>query len=162
PGNAKVSRIESISRTGVSVVYVELDERLGETGKGFDDIKVRLDGIRALPSGAGPITFIKDFGDTAALVLTVASPGASEVEIALRAAAVRSAIERVRPATPPPPGTARPTLVYNFPQTINAKLVRLAVDALGDFTPARGTVRDVRPDEGPGFAALDRLSSVDD
>src|SRR5436190_15150171 len=32
-GNAKVSRIESISRTSVSVVYVELDERLGRRAR---------------------------------------------------------------------------------------------------------------------------------
>jgi multidrug efflux pump subunit AcrB len=72
--NSKVTKIESISRTGLAVIYVELDENLKETGKEFDDIKLRLDGIRDLPSGAGPINFIKDFGDTAALMLTVASP----------------------------------------------------------------------------------------
>ena len=34
----------------------------------------KLDSIHDLPSGARPINFIKDFGDTAALMLTVASP----------------------------------------------------------------------------------------
>ena len=72
--NAKVTKIESISRTGLAVVYLELDENLKETGKEFDDIKLKLDGIDDLPNGAGPINFIKDFGDTAALMLTVASP----------------------------------------------------------------------------------------
>src|SRR5262245_42180154 len=65
--NAKVTKIESISRTGLSVVYLELDENLKETGKELDDIKLKLDGIHDLPEGAGPIDFIKDFGDTAAL-----------------------------------------------------------------------------------------------
>jgi len=67
-GNSKVTKIESISRTGLAIIYVELDENLKETGKEFDDIKLRLDGIHDLPSGAGPINFIKDFGDTAALL----------------------------------------------------------------------------------------------
>ncbi|HWF87432.1 MAG TPA: efflux RND transporter permease subunit, partial [Pyrinomonadaceae bacterium] len=42
--NSKVTKIESISRTGLAVIYVELDENLKETGKEFDDIKLRLDG----------------------------------------------------------------------------------------------------------------------
>ena len=45
-----------------------------DTGKEFDDIKLKLDAITDLPDGAGPIEFVKDFGDTAALMLTVASP----------------------------------------------------------------------------------------
>ncbi|MGA9996352.1 MAG: efflux RND transporter permease subunit, partial [Pyrinomonadaceae bacterium] len=72
--NAKVEKIESISRTSVSIVYVTLDEEVKETAKEFDDIRLKLDSIRDLPNGAGPVNFIKDFGDTAALMLTVASP----------------------------------------------------------------------------------------
>ncbi len=40
---------------------IELDENLKETGKELDDIKLKLDAIHDLPSGAGPINFIKDF-----------------------------------------------------------------------------------------------------
>ena len=94
--NSKVTKIESISRTGLAVIYVELDENLKETGKEFDDIKLKLDGIRDLPSGAGPINFIKDFGDTAALMLTVASPKTDDAEIDLRARAIQTAIEQER------------------------------------------------------------------
>ena len=46
---------------------------------------------RKLPRGAGPIQFNSDFGDTAALMLTVASPMASPTEISLRARAIREA-----------------------------------------------------------------------
>src|SRR6185312_13829209 len=94
--NSKVTKIESISRTGLAVIYVELDENLKETGKEFDDIKLKLDSITDLPSGAGPINFIKDFGDTAALMLTVASPRTGEAEIAIRVKAIRTAIEMER------------------------------------------------------------------
>src|SRR6185503_692723 len=38
--NAKVTKIESISRTSLAVVYLELDENLKETGKELDDIKL--------------------------------------------------------------------------------------------------------------------------
>src|SRR5499426_1296696 len=105
--NAKVTKIESLSRTGLSVVYLDLDENLNETGKDLDDIKLKLDGIHDLPQGAGPINFIKDFGDTAALMLTVASPKASDLEIELRAKAIQPVIEQARAQAPfvaPPSG----------------------------------------------------------
>src|SRR5262247_2430703 len=94
--NSKVDRIESISRVGISIVYLKLQDSVEETGKEFDDVKLKLDGIKDLPDGAGPIVFVKDFGDTAALMLTVASPKTSQLEIDLRARALRTAIERVR------------------------------------------------------------------
>ena len=50
-------------------------------------VKLKLDAITDLPDGAGPINFVKDFGDTAALMLTVASPKVSDLEVELRAKA---------------------------------------------------------------------------
>jgi hypothetical protein len=84
--NANVEKIRSISRTNVSVVYVDLDENFpgSQIAKEFDDIALKLDSIKDLPDGAGPVQFIKDFGDTATLMLTVASPRISAVEIELR------------------------------------------------------------------------------
>src|ERR1044071_9528436 len=111
--------IESISRTGLAIIYVELDENLKETGKEFDDIKLRLDGIHDLPSGAGPINFIKDFGDTAALMLTVASPKVDDAEIAMRAQAIKTAIEQGRVNA----SGNRFTLVLNTPVAIQPHLV---------------------------------------
>src|SRR5262252_2378853 len=84
--NIRVSEITSTSRSGLSVVYAEVDEQLAtDTGKEFDDIKVKLDGVTDLPEGAGPIQFIKEFGETAALMLTVASPPASDTQLRLLA-----------------------------------------------------------------------------
>src|SRR4029078_13721324 len=87
--NAKVTKVESLSRTGLSVVYLDLDEDLKETGKELDDIKLKLDGMHDLPQSGGPINFTKDLGDTAALMLTVASPKASALDIELRAKAIQ-------------------------------------------------------------------------
>ncbi len=96
--NALVTKIESISRTSVSVVYLELDENseASDRGKQLDDVAFRLNNISDLPDGAGPINFIRDFGDTAALMLTVASPKADKTDIALRANAIQRAIESTR------------------------------------------------------------------
>src|SRR6185312_5730193 len=128
-GNSKVTKIESISRTGLAIVYVELDENLKETGKEFDDIKLRLDGIRDLPNGAGPINFIKDFGDTAALMLTVASPKTDDAEIAVRAHAIQTAIEQERAGTT----GSRFTLVLNSPVAVQPHLLRTPIEMFLGF-----------------------------
>ena len=108
--NVKVEKIESNTRTGITAVFITLVEGLPDTGKEFDDIKLKLDTISDLPDGAGPINFVKDFGDTAALMLTVASPRVDDAEIAARARALQSAIEATR-ATVPPGAAPRVTLV---------------------------------------------------
>ena len=50
--------------------------------------------LKGLPDGA-KVDFIKDFGDTAALMLTVSSPRASEIEVQIRAEKVAAAARRV-------------------------------------------------------------------
>jgi multidrug efflux pump subunit AcrB len=91
--NIRVSEITSTSRSGLSVVYAEVDEmaRL-DTGKEFDDIKVKLDALTDLPEGAGPLRYIKEFGETSALMLTVASPPASGASLELLASQISAAL----------------------------------------------------------------------
>src|SRR5713226_5730637 len=84
-----------MSRTGLLVTTVELDEHFkGDTSPLFTDLK--LNQIRDLPEGAGPIQFDKDFGDTATLMLTVASPKASPLDLDLRSRVIRQQIARAR------------------------------------------------------------------
>src|SRR5215470_4022068 len=64
--NIRVSEIKSTSRAGLSVIYAEVDDRVPDTAKEFDDIKIKLDSITDLPEGAGPMQYIKEFGETAA------------------------------------------------------------------------------------------------
>ncbi len=149
--NSKVTKIESISRGSLSIVYVELDEQIKETGKEFDDIRLRLDSIRDLPQGAGPITFIKDFGDTAALMLTVASPGANDVDIALRASSIRSAIQREREAAGQGHPTDRLTVVQCFPIGLSSRLLHERVAMIATDLKDVGWASDVRLIEGSGF-----------
>jgi multidrug efflux pump subunit AcrB len=82
--NVRVEKLESNTRTGITAVYITLVDGTKDVGKEFDDIKLKLDSITDLPDGAGPIDFVKDFGDTSALMLTVASPTVGEDEIAAR------------------------------------------------------------------------------
>ena len=162
--NAKVTKIESISRTSVSVVYLELDEKTdqGERSKQLDDVAFRLNSINDLPDGAGPINFIRDFGDTAALMLTVASPRANETDIAPRAAAIERAIENVRAQAPASERASRFTVVVNFPASLGARIVRPALAGFADFTREKGYARDVRLIEGAQFVGLDGVSSDTD
>ncbi|MBS1788220.1 MAG: efflux RND transporter permease subunit [Acidobacteria bacterium] len=186
--NAKVTKIESISRTGLSVVYLDLDENLKETGKELDDIKLKLDGIHDLPDGAGPINFVKDFGDTAALMLTVASPKVSDVEVELRASAIKSAIEQSRSQNEfvvppsgggalnqtvqasgqvPPKGatTNRAALIICLPQSLvggNLEPVRKHRDLFVEYLEKQNLLRDVRLMEGAGFIGVDGVFNGDD
>ncbi|HXC68494.1 MAG TPA: efflux RND transporter permease subunit [Pyrinomonadaceae bacterium] len=154
-GNSKVTKIESISRTGLAIIYVELDENLKETGKEFDDIKLRLDGIRDLPNGAGPINFIKDFGDTAALMLTVASPKTDDAELDLRARAIQTAIEHERAGV----GGDRFTLVLNSPLALQPQLLHTPIELFLAYIKEQNFATDVRVIHGDRFVGFDGVSS---
>jgi multidrug efflux pump subunit AcrB len=157
--NSHVDAIRSTTRTGVSYVYVDLKEGTKGTGEIFDDIALKLSAITDLPDGAGPIQFIKDFGDTAALMLTVASPRLDEVHVSLRAEELRVAIERLRAGAR---DGSRATLVYNFPPSISAaSVVRPALLYLREAT-RQGVFRDARLLQGPQFVGVDGVSELND
>ncbi|RPJ62751.1 MAG: efflux RND transporter permease subunit, partial [Acidobacteria bacterium] len=157
--NKHVETVRSVSRTNVSYVYVELKEGMTETGEIFDDIALRLDGIRALPEGAGPIQFIKDFGSTAALMLTVASPRLEEVQVSLRADQVRAAIERLRAGGTP---GKRASVVYNLPPSISAQTVVRPAQLYLAQAEQDGILRDARLLEGPQFVGVDGITNLPD
>ncbi len=160
--NTHLKRIESTTRVGVSVVTVELDEKVEDTGKQFDDIKYRLDSIHDLPAGAGPIQFLKDYGDTAALMLTVASPKISAVEIALRARDLEKAITQARSQVKGGNSSPRVTLVIGFPISISPRLVQPGIDQFARYLAKSGLAGDVRVIEGPGFVGVDAASDKSD
>jgi multidrug efflux pump subunit AcrB len=161
-GNTKVTKIESISRTGLSVIYIELDENTKDMGKEFDDIKFRLDAIQGLPQGSGPINFIKDFGDTAALMLTVASPKTSETEIAPRANQIQKAIEEDRAKTVGDNKMPRFTIVFNFPQSISFKMLRAPIEMFVRYIEEKNIAKDIRVLNGAGFVGIDGTSNETD
>jgi multidrug efflux pump subunit AcrB len=157
--NRHTLKIESTSRTGIAIINVELDEKVAETAQQFDDIALRLDTVRDLPEGAGPITFVRDFGDTAALMLTVASPKTSEVDVSLRARDVRAAIERARQGVG---GDGRVSFVFAFPQALGVVVVREPFELLVRFMQAGGLIRDIRRFEGLEFIGFDARSDAAD
>jgi len=89
--------IRSISLPGYSYVYIQLIDDVDDLKRQFSDINLKLNALSGqLPQGAGPITFQSDFGDTAALMLTVASPKADSVEIDLRSQSIQAAMRSAR------------------------------------------------------------------
>ncbi|HAA05477.1 MAG TPA: AcrB/AcrD/AcrF family protein [Syntrophobacteraceae bacterium] len=154
--------ITSTTLDGVAFVYVALSEDVDDIKKEFNDINLKLNSLTSLPQGAGPIQFMSDFGDTAALMLTVASPKEREVEIELRAKSVKQAIEKVRIQARPGPADARTTLVAAFPLSVPPSSVRRTFDLVTTFLEGAGMASDIRPVEGAGFAGLDFETSAND
>ena len=114
--------IRSISFPGLSLVYVQLDDSVTDTKKQFGDINLKLNALNdSLPQGAGPIQFNSDFGDTAALMLTVASPPADRVEIAVRASlssrAIRKSAKQSRERSPSRVSASCTRFQYRFRRT---------------------------------------------
>ncbi|HKA91547.1 MAG TPA: efflux RND transporter permease subunit [Haliangiales bacterium] len=157
--NVDVDKIESTSRAGVSVVYVTLRDDTPDSAraKAFDDIDFKLKAI-VLPEGARPIDFQKDFGDTAALMLTVASPPVGEVEIAVRARDLERAVTAVRAGAT----GARTAIVVSFPASIPPAPVRRVVDLLSDDLTSRGDLADARRFDGAGFVGVDGRTALDE
>ena len=155
--STNVERVDSISRTGVSIVYVTLRESITDRVKELTDLQTRLDTIKDLPQGAGPLRFQKDFGDTATLMLTIASPRVGEIELELRGDAIARAIRNVRGTQ-----TGRTTIVLNFPpDSPPAVLERLGTTARGYFATL-DNVSDAQLIEGPGFVGLDVATTLSD
>ena len=159
--NARVDKIESNTRTGLTAIFITLVEGSFDVPKEFDDIKMKLDSITNLPDGAGPIQFVKDFGDTAALMLTVASPKTGALEIGLRAKALRTAIEDAR-ADAAGGSPSRVTIAHGLPESIEPDAVRPPVDLFVEAATADGILRDARVLQGTGFVAVDAATDADD
>jgi multidrug efflux pump subunit AcrB len=159
--NSKIKKIESTTRGGVTVVTIELQEEIKNTAQEFDDIKMKLDSLNAsLPSGAFPIQFIKDFGDTTALMLTVASPMVSDVEVQLRADSLRRGIEEARGKAAADARARRASLAYAFPATLDPHTLRRVVQQLADYAAQQNLGKDVRVFEGRGFLGIDAATDL--
>lgn len=156
--NSNVARIESISRANVSYVTLTLSDKLSDTGQTLDDIGGRLAAINTLPQGAGPVNFQRDFGDTATLLLTVASPKADQDEIAIRAHAITRALTAVRPKN----ASSRASVILCLPITVDKRLILLAIPRLEQHLARLGAGKDARVLNGPGFVGIDFETNLND
>ena len=155
--------IRSISFPGLSIVYVQLDDSVVDTKRQFSDINLKLNTLNPkLPQGAGPIQFNPDFGDTAAMMLTIASSPAGDVEVALRTQTIQAAIERVRATESSKAPQPRVSVVYAFPQSVAPELVRDSFDSIVQAAVRNKVLVDPHFFQGSGFIGTDASSKFDD
>lgn len=157
--NPTADRIESVVRTSVTVVYFNIDERIADTSAQFNDVKMRLDGLRDLPEGVQPLVFMKDFAETAALLLTVASPPVGGAELDIKARDVAAAMRRLREDRP---ADGRASVVIAFPPSLASAVVERPGRLLAAYLTDSGVGRDVRITLGAGFLLVDGQFPADD
>src|SRR4029077_9762334 len=164
PGTAADYGIRSISIPGYAYVYVQLAEEISDVKRQFSDINLKLNALNSqLPSGAGPIVFQSDFGDTAALMLTIASPKADSVEIDIRARGIQSAIQTARAAKKHKNQRPPVTIVYSFPQSLSSnKTILDAAQLFEQQAQQAGIIRTSQVIQGSGFIAVDGVSASND
>src|SRR5712672_3043515 len=164
PGTAADYGIRSVSIPGYAYVYVQLAEDVSDVKRQFSDINLKLNALNSqLPTGAGPISFQSDFGDTAALMLTIASPKADSVEIDIRARGIQSTIQTARAARKSEEQGTPVTIVYSFPQSLSlSRTIKDAGQLFEEQAERAGILRAPQLIQGSGFIALDGVSTAND
>ena len=159
--SAEEYSIKSLTLDGISVVNVQVDYTVKDTKPIFNEMDLKLRSITDLPKGAGPIQFFSGFGDTAALMLTVASPKETEVAISLRAKEIAAAIDAARGGAAD--ASKRATIVVPFPLALDTNGIAASVrDIVGPCLQKAGALSDIRPIVGKGFVGLDGASESDE
>lgn len=154
--NPAVETVRSISRPGMSFVYVDLFETERNAELVWQDIRGKLGEIPDLPQAAGRPTqsFLnKDFGDSVAVMLTVSSPPVGDAEIELRARAIREAIGVRWGASTGAEGKQRTGVLVYPPSVAPAQLARLG-RSLAQRLVETGIVDDADLLEAAGVGIL--------
>lgn len=156
--NPAVEHVKSISRPGISIVYVELFETERHAELVWQDIRGKLGDIKDLPVAAGRPTqslLNKDFGDTVAVMLTISSPPVSDLELKLRANSIRDAIETHRKLAGKTSSNERWTGVLVYPSTVARSYVVRMGQTLAERLTEAGITHDVSIVEAPSAGMLD-------
>ena len=158
--NQWVTEIKSTARTGSAMVQFELAENgKYDRDSELDDVKIKLDAIHDLPHGAGPIIYVKDFGDTAALMLTVASPPADPAQVAWMSKLVEAGIRQVR-SEMAGQGGPRLSMVVVYPKSIDSGEVEQTMSFAAQSLLSQHLISDMRPFSGAGFTGVDAATSL--
>ena len=154
----KVEKVRSLSRQNLSVVFVELFDRVKNPEEVWQDLQGRVEAIADLPSVAGrPVhpQINKDFGETVALMLTISSPKVSDFELRERAACIRSTVADFRRSRPPSYSRDRLTAVLVYPNTVGRSYVIWLGQSYLQRLAEKGLVEDAHIVEAPSAGCLD-------
>src|ERR1700736_207938 len=156
PGTAADYGIRSVSIPGYAYIYVQLAEDVSDVKRQFSDINLKLNALNSqLPQGAGPISFQSDFGDTAALMLTIASPKTDQLDINIRAQAIESAIKSIRAKRKYKDHNAPVAIAYSFPRSISPATMLDAAQLFEQQADEEGILHVPQVISGSGFIAVD-------
>ncbi len=154
--------IRSISLPGASFVYVQLSEDTKDSREQFSDINLKLQGLGPqLPSGATSVQFQSDFGDTAALMMTVASPAVDDLEVEMRARSVEDALRAARSAA----GRSKlqpVSIVYTFPLSLSETALTQATEGFRRSAERDSVIEQGKLVAGRGFIGVDGVTKYDD
>ncbi|MGE3165010.1 MAG: efflux RND transporter permease subunit [Planctomycetota bacterium] len=153
-----VEHVKSISRPGMSIVYVELFESEQNAELVWQDIRGKLGEIPDLPQIAGkpPRSFLnKDFGDSVAVMLTISSPPVTDLEIGLRARSIRAALAAHRDQTSAESTGDRWAGVLVYPSMVSHAHVLRTGSLLAQHLLDNGIAREAAVVEAPSAGMLD-------
>ena len=153
--------IKSLSMPSLSIIQVQLADTVTDSKKEFSDMNLKLNSL-SLPQGAGPIKFNSDFGDTAALMLTVASPLEDPAAIAVRAHAVETALTKIRAERRGKSKGAPVSIVLCYPYSTPIDAVGRNVRLFVQAAEANGVISGTLKISGPGFTATDSYTTKSD
>src|SRR5262249_43071344 len=115
-----------------------------------------------LPQGAGPVQFLSGFGDTAALMLTVASPRTDDVEIGVRAEGLRNTLTKLRSLQKNKTAEPRVAPAYCVPQSGSPDLAQQGFAHFAREAERDGIFRNIEFFGESGCVGLDATSSLSD
>jgi multidrug efflux pump subunit AcrB len=149
--------IKSLSMPGLSIVQVQLADTVKDSKKEFSDMNLKLNSL-SLPQGAGPIKFNSDFGDTAALMLTVASPLEDASAITVRVHAISEVLTAERKRRKTRSRGDEVSIVYCFPESVSVDSVERGFKLFLQYAEEQDILR--KPDllDGRGFVAADAFT----
>lgn len=153
--------LKSLSMPGISIIQVQLADTVKDSKKEFSDMNLKLNSL-SLPQGAGPIKFNSDFGDTAALMLTVASPLEDKTAITVRAQALQMIIQRARRQRKGKSAGQPTAIVMCFPVSVPSEAVARALRLFVEEAEPQHLLWDAELLAGPGFVVADGYTDKDD
>jgi len=155
--------IKSLTLPNISIVQFQLSESLEVTKDAFNEINLNLrDLSKSLPAGAGDIQFNDGFGNTAAILMTIASPKERPVEISLRARDIEKAIKTARRGVDEEAQLQRRSLIFVMPRDINLDAPSRDLNLLKNYLVQENLIDNPRSLRGAGFLGLDFSSRYSD
>jgi multidrug efflux pump len=155
---SQVEKVHSLSRQSLSVVFVELFDSVKDPEAVWQDLQGRLGQIADLPTIRGrPVRpqINKDYGDTAAIMLTISSPKVSDFEVHQRAESIRKTVEAFRRSRPVKDRNDRWTAVLVYPNTVGRSYVLSIGRTFLQRMAEKKLIEDAHIVEPPGTGCVD-------